>query len=311
MKISEFHIENTTIFEKIHLKLSPGINVIIGENGVGKTHVLKLVYFSYLKSVGAPVDRTTFFSCADADELSHNQKGDYGGKSWYSSENNEKADVDQFIYIPVEEMLSHSKGLIPMSKKYSKEMPFDKLSLDIIEKAQRWKLDKIPELALNIIPKIEKVINGSVLFENDTFYVLKENGLKIRFSLEAEGLRKFALLWQLIMNESIRKNSILLWDEPDANLNPKLLPILADILIELQRNGVQIVIATHDYILAKYLEVRTNQKNAISFHALYYAGDGNIHVETSHSFVQLKHNPIIESFNALLDEVYQAGTGAT
>lgn len=46
------------------------------------------------------------------------------------------------------------------------------------------------------------------------------------------------------------------WDEPEANINPLYISIIVDMLLELQRKEVQIFIATHDYMLASYFEVR-------------------------------------------------------
>lgn len=80
--------------------------------------------------------------------------------------------------------------------------------------------------------------------QEDTFYILKKDGRKIDFSLEAEGLRKLGLLWKLIRNGLLEKGSILLWDEPEANLNPELYPLVANILVGLQKNRVQIFVAT-------------------------------------------------------------------
>ncbi|MFQ5646563.1 MAG: AAA family ATPase [bacterium] len=40
--VTKLILENFTVFEK--LELSEGINVIIGKNGTGKTHVLKALY---------------------------------------------------------------------------------------------------------------------------------------------------------------------------------------------------------------------------------------------------------------------------
>ena len=58
----------------------------------------------------------------------------------------------------------------------------------------------------------------------------------------------------------LEPGNILLWDEPEANLNPELFPLVAEILLELQKNDVQIFVATHSYNFAKYLEIRrTNQ----------------------------------------------------
>lgn len=58
------------------------------------------------------------------------------------------------------------------------------------------------------------------------------------------------LLWKLIHNGLLEKETILLWGEPEANLNPEMFPLVVDILLELERAGVQIFIATHSYNLA-------------------------------------------------------------
>lgn len=44
MSISMFELQNFTVFEQARFELSPGINVLIGENGTGKTHVFKALY---------------------------------------------------------------------------------------------------------------------------------------------------------------------------------------------------------------------------------------------------------------------------
>ena len=36
--------EKFTAFEKLNIEFSPGINVFIGENGTGKTYILKAAY---------------------------------------------------------------------------------------------------------------------------------------------------------------------------------------------------------------------------------------------------------------------------
>ena len=56
-------------------------------------------------------------------------------------------------------------------------------------------------------------------------------------------IRKLGLLWLLIQNGTLRNGSLLLWDEPETNLNPKLFGILMDVLLELQRSGVQVLLA--------------------------------------------------------------------
>ena len=70
----------------------------------------------------------------------------------------------------------------------------------------------------------------------------------ILFELEAEGLKKIGLLWQLLMTDNLNEDSILIWDEPEANLHPKFLPKIVECLLELSRHGVQIFLSTHNYI---------------------------------------------------------------
>ncbi len=42
--IHQIHLQRFTAFEDFLLTFSPGINIVIGENGTGKTHLLKAIY---------------------------------------------------------------------------------------------------------------------------------------------------------------------------------------------------------------------------------------------------------------------------
>ena len=44
MNIKSVNIKNFTVFDDFELDLSSGINIIIGKNGTGKTHLLKGIY---------------------------------------------------------------------------------------------------------------------------------------------------------------------------------------------------------------------------------------------------------------------------
>jgi predicted ATPase len=193
--------------------------------------------------------------------------------------------------------------------KYSKDLAIDKTLIDIIKTSQMIKPDIPPRLAKNIISKLEKIIDGKVFVKNDnSFWIRKSNQSEIPFSMEAEGLRKFGLLWQLIMNESITDNTVLLWDEPEANINPKLIPDLVEIILELSRNGVQVFVSTHDYIFAKYFEVMRKANDDIRFHSLYKTDEG-VKCDSNINFRDLNNNSIIIAFDELMDEVINRNMG--
>ena len=121
--------------------------------------------------------------------------------------------------------------------------------------------------------------------------------------MEAEGFKKIGILWQLLMNETITENTILLWDEPEANLNPEFLPVIADCLLSLSRQHVQILISTHSYILAKYIEIRAKDTDKVLFHSLYKKDDGLVYDEQQKKFSALQNNTIVTAFEALMDEI--------
>ena len=56
MTLTRVKLKRFTAFEDLDLTLSPGINVLVGANGTGKTHLMKACYAAceVSKSGGAP-----------------------------------------------------------------------------------------------------------------------------------------------------------------------------------------------------------------------------------------------------------------
>lgn len=270
-----------SISDGFHLNFGDGINIIIGENGVGKTSLLKMIYAATQWSIkktdlGKTKNLLQFFSNSISnDETLKNSDykagycyyrvSDGTHKFEYSLSHQGIFDFDDWsglnihsVFIPTTEMLSHSKGFLALYEKYN--MPFDGTQVDIIVNASLPETREIPESMKGVLKKISNAIDGDVILENDSFYIVKQDGRKVEFSLEAEGLRKLGLIWKLIRNGLLEKDTVLLWDEPEANLNPELYPLVVDILLELQKNGVQMFLATHSYNFAKYLEIKREKK---------------------------------------------------
>lgn len=346
MQIKSVGLKNFTIFDNLQCNVISGINIFVGENGTGKTHLLKAVYAACECSRNEnPVDDLLgcFKENQQEGNLLKNKNNNEltisitaegsnrilrrGSKLIPPSMSDTKrfaSDMQTFyessyfielpegkkffaVYIPVKDMLTHSAGFLAMATKY-RDFPFDKTLTDVVIKASQWKVNKPPKLALAVLPILEKMMAGTVVFENDDFYIRKHNGQLIRFELEAEGLKKIGLLWQLLMTDNLNENSILIWDEPEANLNPRFLPKIVECLLELSRHGVQIFLSTHNYIFAKYFNVRAKDSDSVMFHALYKE-NGEVHIESNENFSSLKNNAIMQTFDQLLDEVYNLDMG--
>ncbi len=318
--LKTLEIKNFTVFEKLSIDFSSGINIFIGENGTGKTHLLKILYACCNQEDDIKAFASFFSSSGWASLKRNNNKNGFviqvldeyndkitlidGNTSIYQMSFS-KREIKS-ILIPAKEMLTHSKGLLALDRE--RDIPFDKTLIDIVAKAELGESKIITEFQQSLLSTISKVIDGEVIYENDVFYVRKNDGLKIEFSMEAEGLRKFGLLWKLIRNGLLDKDSVLLWDEPEANINPQLIPNIVDIVLELHRQGVQVILATHDYNLAKYFEVNRKKGDLVLFHSLYKTEHG-VKSETRDYFGMLTNNPIIQADELLLDEVVAKNLG--
>ncbi len=346
MFIQKISLKNITVFDTLDMQFSDGINVFIGPNGVGKTHLLKILYsaccaadpkvsFSNkIVSCFAPdehrisrlVRRKQGNNDASIDITSKNEKigkllsnsKTFNSKTLSASFSNKTSKWDSevageeswekqqeglsSVFIPAKEILSHSYNLnaaVAMNN-----VSFDDTYLDVINAAKIMiSPGKDAAIKKTLLKQIEAIIEGKVFFDKkqDEFYLTHGN-MKIEFNLVAEGIRKIALLWQLVKNGVLVSGSVLFWDEPEANINPIHIPIIAEILLNLQQNGVQIFISTHDYFLNKYLEVKRQASDKVMFHSFFYDEDHTVAVESAPHFKGLTHNSILDTFINLYQE---------
>lgn len=205
------------------------------------------------------------------------------------------------IFIPAKEILSNSFNLNAAVEKGN--VLFDDTYLDILNSAKvDASLGRNEKTRSKMLKEIEQIIDGKVFYDTkkDEFY-LKKGSSKQEFNLVSEGIRKMALLWQLVKNGMLDRGSVLFWDEPEANINPSYIPVIVDLLLALSQNGVQIFIATHDYFLSKYLDVRKTAADQVMYHSLYQE-DGEVHYESENEFSLLENNGILETARMLYRE---------
>lgn len=345
-KIRRLELENFTCFTKAEMDFSSGVNVFIGENGTGKTHVLKVLYVFLRKGwIGGEVKEAAEFRIATnlaeifkpkKSDLSrlfskgkiegrlsiHFDKGKNGKFQFYnftkdntkdnkgfrlqSSKNFDEKIIDKsLLFIPNHEMLTFFDGFMAAYKR--RENSFDGTYYDIAESLSLKPL--INEDLKNtkvLINEFEKEVNIEVFEENGQFYLKFQNGVEVEAQLAAEGLKKLAQMIYLIQNGSLNKNTILFWDEPETNLNPKYIKIVAQFLQTLAKNGVQIFVATHDYLLTYWLSLAAEYPNEdtppMRFFSLSKGEDGT-EVEAANTMNGLKNNVLLDEYSAYSDAV--------
>lgn len=332
MNLKSIKIENFTVFDKIAIDFCDGINVFIGENATGKTHLLKVLYSACRANradtdFGQKIVRTMLPDDFRIARLVNRRKGNHNAKiKVFATNGNDKTEVqlgvtfdkktkknlaevtgeekwkkafkdNSSIFIPAKEILSHSYKLAAATS--VDNVRFDDTYIDIINSAKiDITMGKNPDSRAAMLRRIEKMTNGGVVYDasKDEFYLKKGNS-KQEFNLVAEGIKKMGLLWQLAKNGTLEKGSVLFWDEPEANINPRYLSTIAELLLELQRNGVQIFLSTHNYFLAKYIEIKKAGEDQVSFYSFYFGNDKEcVSCETSDQFTLLENNPITKTY---------------
>lgn len=322
MPLTKIEAENFTVFENVTIPFSPGLNVLVGENGMGKTHIMKLAYAACQASkhdVSFSQKATMLFRPDQSSIgrlVNRNKNGNNTAKigmvfstktkKWdaeiKTGEKWEKQMSDlTSVFIPAKEILSNAWNLDAAVKMGNVE--FDDTYLDIIAAAKIDISRGVDSTARKkYLDILQKISSGKVTLHDDRFYLKPGTQAKLEFNLVAEGLRKIALLWQLIKNGTLEKGSVLFWDEPEANINPKYIPVLAELLIMLESEGVQIFVSTHDYFLSKYIEVKRSKESNVRYISLYKDSGEKVRCETATEFELLEHNAIMDTFRQLYRE---------
>ncbi|MEW5980093.1 MAG: AAA family ATPase [Acidobacteriota bacterium] len=148
------------------------------------------------------------------------------------------------------------------------------------------------------------MLDGRIVLEGSRFYLASPQG-NLEAHLLAEGMRKIGALLHLIVNGSLMKNGFLFWDEPEANLNPNLITKVVETLRQLAKFGVQVFLASHDYLLTQRLSLLAEQDvgTRTQFFCLTRPlPDAPVIVSHGLSLADLPENPILTEFARYYDD---------
>jgi len=121
----------------------------------------------------------------------------------------------------------------------------------------------------------------------------------------AEGFRKLGVLHRLIDNSTLvpKKSGSLFWDEPESNMNPKLMKLIVKVLIELAKNEQQVILTTHDYVLLKWFDLLSDETVHIKYHILFRNEETNkIELHSTDNYLEIEPNAISDTFSDITKE---------
>ena len=362
--INELEIKDFTVFPNANFLFGDKLNIIIGENSSGKTHLLKLLYAmihvlqehknigghksynnasvsSFLKEILSVFNVTDVISLlnwnaksrkkeikAKPDELSNPGmleklvlKGVKSFINLVTSDNNNRyyhlleftndnlkfenyiqkesrySPVESFrpcIFLPSRELLTIYPHFLSLRREF--QLPYDSTYDDTIAKLGLPLRNNKSEQAIEIIQTLESAIGGKIFLKNEKFYY-HPNDMPVSMNWEidmlAEGWRKLGMILQLLQDGSLREGTVLLWDEPEANLNPQLIRLVAWIILLLSQMDIQIFLTTHSLFLVYELEMLI-AKQKIKDGVRYFNLRKGKPVEQGNTFPELKNVLLVD-----------------
>ena len=299
--LDSLEARNFTAFPDARLRFARGLNVIVGENGLGKTHLLKLPYA--VMAVSAEEGRKSngrqptkallrtrlaeklvgVFRPEGLGRLARRQRGrnrcevklTFGepGTSFgfsFATQSRSEVVVDDLpsawldrapVFLPTRELLTIYPGFVSLYETHHLE--FDETWRDTcLLLGSPTVRGRYTTGGAELLTPLEEQIGGRVFLEEKSgrFYLLQPGAGNMEMPLVAEGWRKLAMLMRLITTGSLYDDGCLFWDEPESNLNPKLIREVARAILRLCQAGIQVFVATHSLFLLREFEMLLHQE---------------------------------------------------
>lgn len=332
------------LFSDAEIEWSKNINIICGENSTGKTTLLKVLY-SVLKpvskgtsdmtkemeekmfveklqgvfrpdemKVGRLVSRKQGSNRTDfVVTLEKNQKISIGFGNRHENHVEVKSECiiqkNKFdvIYIPTKEMISTTEHFASLYEDY--HIGFEEMYYDLTKLLAR-PLSKGPNTNEQnaVLKSFEEIMKGQIVQKDKKFYLKIKGEGEFEMGLLSDGYRKLSMIVYLILSGSLTKNSILFWDEPETNMNPRMIRPIVQAMVALAKMGVQIFVTTHDYFVQQEFNMLTVYKELnpdhldIRFMSLYKDAETNeLKYEMKNTASDLENNAIMQEFDAMYD----------
>ena len=302
--LTQLHIKNFTLFKRADLHFSDHLNIFIGENGTGKTHLLKLPH-AIISNSAEEVARNAnglqgsqptkgALQSGIASKLVNVFRPDALGRLVKRRQGREKCEVNlRFrqsdlnvkiafatnsksevevlempsgfidkapVFFPTHELLTVFPGFVSLYKNYHTGFDETWWEMCLLLGAPAVKGPREARVKKALQP-LETAMGGSVVLDaNGRFYLNIPGSGKMEMPLVAEGLRKLAMISRLIATGSLLDKGYLFWDEPETNLNPGLIKLIAKVIIDLSKSGIQSFVSTHSLFLMREMEILLQAK---------------------------------------------------
>lgn len=155
-----------------------------------------------------------------------------------------------------------AKGMVPIHIK------------DLAEKMYALQMVS-PNNELSKQLQLSSIMGGQFFFDNDSRTLkFKHNdiGLELSPINIASGIKSFGLIQILTDTQVIGNNKILIWDEPENHLHPRWQVAFAEVLVQLSKSGIPVLVSTHSPYFVQGIRF-FSAKHDLSRYTNYYLAE--------------------------------------
>ena len=131
----------------------------------------------------------------------------------------------------------------------------------------------ISEGLQNILDELDKIAPGSIDNTHDGYLYKKKKGEKaLSVNSLSTGIKVFAIIKRLLLNQGLKERDVLVLDEPEVHLHPEWQLRYAEIIVLLQKTfNLTIVVTTHSSHFLEALDLYSKIHKTSDICSYYFA----------------------------------------
>lgn len=126
---------------------------------------------------------------------------------------------------------------------------------------------------MQIMMELDKVAPGSIdNFHGEYLYRKKKGGNALSVSSLSTGIKAFAIIKRLLLNQSLKERDVLVLDEPEVHLHPEWQLRYAELIVLLQKTfNLTVVVTTHSSHFLEALDLYSKIHKTSDICSYYFA----------------------------------------
>lgn len=256
-----------------------------GDDEIGKyiLRALRSEFADHVVSKPLPQDLTGGILLLDKGEEILNIK--FTDKRIVSFKSERSLEINDATFIDGPSILQYFAAISDFNEIGEKQIRGHSLpyhSIDLADKLRNVKENK-SYIDANQLTELEQLIHGSMKYDRrEVDFLFYRDESKIPANNVASGVKALSIMSLLIRGDYIKKDSIVILDEPETNLHPSWQIAYAKLISELVAGGVKVLVASHSPYIVEALKIYSADLDSPKFYLSQRSASGDVVYSDTH-----------------------------